>query len=61
MKDVRPKDKWEQDVHFYIVAMKKSKAKQLFDFDDMLYGCYEMLKQNPDLLTRYQKDFAIFN
>ena len=41
--------------------MKKSKAKQLFDFDDMLYGCYEMLKQNPDLLTRYQKDFAIFN
>ncbi|USL43199.1 ATP-dependent helicase [Priestia megaterium] len=61
VKDVRPKDKWEQDVHFlYRRYEEVKKQKQLFDFDDMLYGCYEMLKQNPDLLTRYQKRFRYF-
>lgn len=26
-----------------------------FDFDDMLIGCYEMVKENPALLQRYQE------
>lgn len=35
---------------------EQAKQKQgCFDFDDMLIGCYEMLRNDPQLLRRYQE------
>ncbi|WP_339149707.1 MULTISPECIES: ATP-dependent helicase [unclassified Sutcliffiella] len=36
------------------------KEKNVFDFDDMLLGCYELLLENPALLAKYQKRFRYF-
>ncbi|TYR79484.1 ATP-dependent helicase [Priestia megaterium] len=58
---VHPKDEWEERTHYlYRRYEEMKKQKQLFDFDDMLYGCYTMLKQNPELLARYQQRFRYF-
>ncbi|KMJ58192.1 ATP-dependent DNA helicase Rep [Bacillus sp. LL01] len=36
------------------------KEKNVFDFDDMLLGCYELLLENPALLAKYQERFQYF-
>lgn len=36
------------------------KEKNVFDFDDMLLGCYELLLENPALLAKYQERFRYF-
>ncbi|MCA1031134.1 ATP-dependent helicase [Bacillus timonensis] len=58
---VKPKDEWEERAHFmYMYYENKKLERGKFDFDDMLVGCYEMLKQNPSLLDKYQQRFHYF-
>ncbi len=59
--DVRPASQWEERVHYLYKHYETKKQKgNLFDFDDMLYGCYVMLKENPSLLARYQERLRYF-
>jgi DNA helicase-2/ATP-dependent DNA helicase PcrA len=61
IRDVRPADQWEERVHHLYKHYETTKQKQgLFDFDDMLYGCYAMLRENPSLLARYQQRLRYF-
>ncbi|MBD8067486.1 UvrD-helicase domain-containing protein [Bacillus sp. PS06] len=58
---VKPKDQWEERVlYMYRHYEKKKLEHQLFDFDDMLVGCYYLFKEQPDILTRYQERFSHF-
>lgn len=36
------------------------REKNVFDFDDMLLGCYELLMENPTLLAKYQERFQYY-
>jgi DNA helicase II / ATP-dependent DNA helicase PcrA len=59
--DVRPSSQWEEQVHYLYKHYEQKKRKEkMFDFDDMLYGCYAMLKENPSLLARYQERVRYF-
>ncbi|WP_110113406.1 ATP-dependent helicase [Bacillus sp. CGMCC 1.16541] len=61
VKDVRPTDQWEERVHYlYKHYEQTKKQRHVFDFDDMLYGCYDMLVHNPELLERYQNRLQYF-
>lgn len=52
---------WEKQVAYLYKRYEEMKREQgLFDFDDMLVGCYEMLTENPSLLLRYQERFRYF-
>lgn len=56
---IRTKNDWEEKVQFLYEKYETVKAnQQLFDFDDMLLGCYDMLTQNKDLLEKYQDRFS---
>jgi DNA helicase-2/ATP-dependent DNA helicase PcrA len=56
---VAAKDKWEERVAYLYKRYEQMRlAKNLFDFDDMLLGLYELLTNNPRLLKRYQQRFA---
>ncbi|RNA69864.1 ATP-dependent helicase [Alteribacter keqinensis] len=58
---VKHADHFEKQVKdIFAIYEREKEAKNLFDFDDMLLGCYHMLKENPDLLTRYQNRFTHF-
>jgi DNA helicase-2/ATP-dependent DNA helicase PcrA len=58
---VKPQDKWEEKVaHLYKRYEQFLKEHQLFDFDDMLIGCYQLLRQEPTLLETYQNRFRYF-
>ncbi|QVY62916.1 UvrD-helicase domain-containing protein [Cytobacillus gottheilii] len=49
---------WEKTVKDLFRKYEQYKAeKQLFDFDDMLTGCYRLFTENPDLAQRYQERF----
>ncbi|MGM9987279.1 MAG: competence protein CoiA family protein [Bacillaceae bacterium] len=59
--DVRPTDKFEQQVHtLYVAYEQRKKELDVFDFDDMLLGCYDLFKNQPDILNRYQNRFRYF-
>lgn len=61
VKDVRPASQWEERVHYlYKHYETKKQRDNLFDFDDMLYGCYAMLMENSSLLARYQERLHYF-
>ncbi|MBM7702528.1 ATP-dependent helicase [Metabacillus iocasae] len=61
VRDIRPVDQWEERAHHLYKHYETTKRqRQLFDFDDMLYGCYELLKNNPALLERYQERLSYF-
>lgn len=52
---------WEEKVaSLYKHYEKVKSAKGLFDFDDMLIGCYRLLSENPDILANYQNQFHYF-
>ncbi|MCD8502346.1 MAG: ATP-dependent helicase [Bacillaceae bacterium] len=56
---IRPKDHWEENVQFLYKKYEEGKEKQLlFDFDDMLVGCYKLLTENTELLRKYQDRFS---
>ncbi|MCQ6274282.1 ATP-dependent helicase [Bacillus sp. V3B] len=58
---VKPSTSWEEKVVFLYQQYEQYKEKhELFDFDDMLTGCYELFQQEPELLERYQNRFDYF-
>lgn len=58
---VKPDSPWEEKVVFLYDHYEKVKREQdLFDFDDMLLGCYQLFQENPDILKNYQNRFQYF-
>ncbi|PAE20695.1 ATP-dependent DNA helicase Rep [Bacillus sp. 7504-2] len=58
---IKPETPWEEKVAYLFQYYEKAKQeKGLFDFDDMLLGCYQLFQENPSLLENYQKRFRYF-
>jgi DNA helicase II / ATP-dependent DNA helicase PcrA len=58
---IKPADDWEETVAYLYKRYEEQKQQHgYFDFDDMLYGCYELLKNNQELVARYQRRFHYF-
>ncbi|WHZ04560.1 ATP-dependent helicase [Neobacillus sp. YX16] len=59
--EVKPLTDWEEKAAFLYKKYEEYKAqKGLFDFDDMLIGCYQLLSTRPSLLELYQNRFHYF-
>ncbi len=59
--DVRPQSDWDEKAAFLYRKYEEFKAeKGLFDFDDMLIGCYQLFTSSPELLEQYQERFRYF-
>jgi DNA helicase II / ATP-dependent DNA helicase PcrA len=59
--EVKPLTDWEEKAAFLYKKYEEYKAqKGLFDFDDMLIGCYQLLSNTPTLLELYQNRFHYF-
>ncbi|OLS39457.1 ATP-dependent DNA helicase Rep [Alkalihalophilus pseudofirmus] len=57
--EIKPKDIWEERAAYLYKRYEQMRtSKRLFDFDDMLLGCYDLLTTNQALLERYQERFA---
>ncbi|WP_071393937.1 ATP-dependent helicase [Bacillus tuaregi] len=60
-KQVKTETSWDEKVLFLYERYEQfKKEKELFDFDDMLSGCHQLLEEEPDLLERYQNRFDYF-
>lgn len=58
---IAAKNQWdERTIYLYKRYEEIKKQKNCFDFDDMLYGCFQLLSQDRQLLTKYQKRFDYF-
>ncbi len=58
---VKPKDPWEERVHYMYTFYEQEKQKRgLFDFDDMLIGCYKLFCSDSTILKSYQERFDYF-
>ncbi|RSD29438.1 UvrD-helicase domain-containing protein [Mesobacillus subterraneus] len=56
--EVKPASPWEEKVALLYKDYESAKERQrLFDFDDMLLGCYKLLKEQPEILELYQNRF----
>jgi len=59
--DVQTASRWEEQVlHLYKYYEQEKEKKRLFDFDDMLIGCFKFLTDHPDVLEMYQNRFQYF-
>lgn len=59
--EVKPVTDWDEKAAYLYKKYEEYKAqKGLFDFDDMLIGCYQLLNSNPPLLELYQNRFHYF-
>lgn len=59
--EVKPASEWEEKAVFLYKRYEEYKNKQgLFDFDDMLIGCYKLFDSAPTLLEQYQHRFHYF-
>ncbi|MBY0120992.1 UvrD-helicase domain-containing protein [Bacillus sp. S/N-304-OC-R1] len=59
--EVRPESSWEEQAALLYKHYEETKsAEELFDFDDMLLGCYTLLKNDPGILELYQNRFKYF-
>jgi DNA helicase II / ATP-dependent DNA helicase PcrA len=59
--EVKPESPWEEKVALLYKDYELSKERQqIFDFDDMLLGCYKLFKSQPDILENYQNRFHYF-
>ena len=59
--EVKPESPWEEKVALLYKDYEAAKSRQkLFDFDDMLLGCYKLFKDHPELLEIYQNRFQHF-
>jgi DNA helicase II / ATP-dependent DNA helicase PcrA len=57
-REVKPESPWEEKVALLYKDYESTKDKQnLFDFDDMLLGCYKLFKEHPSILENYQDRF----
>jgi DNA helicase II / ATP-dependent DNA helicase PcrA len=60
-KAVKPETEWEEKTLFLYEKYEEYKTREsLFDFDDMLIGCYQLLSSTPTLLEMYQNRFQYF-
>jgi len=50
-------DKLSHAIHMYTIYNDSLKAKQRYDFNDMILWVLEMFKNNPDVLYKYQEQF----
>ncbi|WP_394235364.1 UvrD-helicase domain-containing protein [Niallia oryzisoli] len=58
---VKAETSWDEKALFLYERYEQfKKQKELFDFDDMLTGCYQLFQEEPDLLERYQDRFDYF-
>ncbi|KAA9027589.1 ATP-dependent helicase [Niallia endozanthoxylica] len=58
---VKTETSWDEKVLFLYERYENfKKEKALFDFDDMLIGCYQLFQEEPLLLERYQNRFDYF-
>jgi DNA helicase-2/ATP-dependent DNA helicase PcrA len=59
--EVKPTSEWEERTAFLYKKYEEYKNREgLFDFDDMLIGCYQLLNSSPSLLEQYQDRFHYF-
>jgi DNA helicase II / ATP-dependent DNA helicase PcrA len=59
--EVKPVTDWEEKAAYLYKKYEEYKTqKGLFDFDDMLIGCYQLLSSSPSLLELYQNRFQYF-
>jgi DNA helicase II / ATP-dependent DNA helicase PcrA len=59
--EIKPEPEWEEKTAFLFKRYEEFKEqKGLFDFDDMLIGCYQLFNTNPVLLEQYQNRFHYF-
>ena len=59
--EVLPENEWEEKAAFLFKKYEEFKQREgLFDFDDMLIGCYQLFRANPSLLEQYQNRFHYF-
>jgi DNA helicase II / ATP-dependent DNA helicase PcrA len=59
--EVKPESPWEEKVALLYKDYELSiERQQIFDFDDMLLGCYKLFKSQPDILENYQNRFHYF-
>ncbi|HJV18066.1 MAG TPA: ATP-dependent helicase [Bacillales bacterium] len=59
--EIKPESEWEEKTAFLFKWYEEFKTqKGLFDFDDMLIGCYQMFTSYPALLEQYQNRFQYF-
>ncbi|GAE45122.1 ATP-dependent helicase [Mesobacillus boroniphilus] len=60
-REVKPESPWEEKVALLYKDYEAAKDRQkLFDFDDMLLGCYKLFKEKPEILESYQNRFQYF-
>ncbi|WP_102271788.1 UvrD-helicase domain-containing protein [Cytobacillus massiliigabonensis] len=58
---VRPVSSWDESVANLYKKYEQAKEEEgLFDFDDMLIGCYDLFSHNPAILENYQNRFQYF-
>lgn len=58
---VRPASSWEENTANLYKKYEQAKKKEgLFDFDDMLTGCFDLFLQNSSILENYQNRFQYF-
>lgn len=58
---VRPESSWEEKVAQLYTQYERAKENDgLFDFDDMLTGCYTLFQHDSVLLENYQNRFQYF-
>jgi DNA helicase II / ATP-dependent DNA helicase PcrA len=59
--DVKPNSEWEKTCAQLYKKYEEYKTKAgLFDFDDMLIGCYQLFITTPEILQFYQERFHYF-
>jgi DNA helicase II / ATP-dependent DNA helicase PcrA len=59
--EVQPASDWDEKAAFLYRKYEEYKAKaDMFDFDDMLIGCYQLFLASPQLLEQYQERFCFF-
>ncbi|MEH7246417.1 competence protein CoiA family protein [Neobacillus niacini] len=59
--EVKPASDWEEKAVFLYKQYEEYKCQEgLFDFDDMLIGCFQLLSSTPALLELYQNRFQYF-
>lgn len=59
--EVKPLTDFEEKAAFLYIKYEEYKNQEgLFDFDDMLIGCYQLFSSSPVLLEQYQDRFHYF-
>lgn len=59
--EVKPETPWEEKVALLYKDYEYTKEKmRMFDFDDMLLGCYKLFNNQPAILENYQNRFQYF-